>query len=268
MRTQSILFAAFIAAVGLISSNNAAHATSYDFYAPNANGGDATYVVLYSGVDFVEDAHFFYSGGIVALNRDISKNGVLLQGFLGTGDYEYQTTGVPGGNVDADLTMIRGMIGYQWFTPGTRIAGYVGFDWQDHDLNPKDPANPVAGSEGGFLVSGEMETVETKPLYLGLIGQYSTAHDTYWARARAGYRFGRFVIGPEGVFLGSVTYDAQRAGGFISVPLNLARDVYFEVTLSGGYQWIGDDNTNGTDFGGIGGTQDGGYGNIGFSTSF
>jgi hypothetical protein len=267
MKTLNTLYAAGIAAVALVSSSYAVRAESLDFFAPNGGGPDSTYIVLYSGVDIVEDAHFFYSGGIMALNKDISRNGFLLQGFLGTGDYEYDSSSVPGGEVDADLTMLRGMVGYQWFTPGIRVAGYVGVDWQDNDLNPKDPENPVEGSETGFLVSGEFETVESKPFYLGAIGQYSTAHDTYWSQARVGWRFGNFVVGPEGIFMGNITYDAQRAGAFVSVPLNLARDVYFEVTLSGGYQWISDDD-DGQDFGGIGGTSDGAYGNIGFSTAF
>ena len=267
MKTLNTLYAAGIAAVALVSSSYAVQAESLDFYAPNGGGPDSTYIVLYSGVDVVEDAHFFYSGGIVALNKDISRNGFLLQGFIGTGDYEYANSAVPGGNVDADATMLRGMLGYQWFTPGIRIAGYVGVDWQDNDLNPKDPSNPVEGSETGFLVSGEFETVESKPYYLGAIGQYSTAHDTYWSQARVGWRFGNFVIGPEGIFMGNITYDAQRAGGFVSVPINLKRDVNFELTFAGGYQWISDDD-DGTDFGGIGGTSDGAYGNIGFSTAF
>lgn len=258
--------ASLIAALG-VWSGSSAYATSLDFYGPNGAGEDATYIVLYSGVDLVDDAHFFYSGGIVALNRDISRSGFLLQGFVGSGDYEYFTSDVPGGKVDADLTMLRAMLGYQVYSSNMRFALYGGVDWQDNDLNPRDPENPVAGEETGFIASGELETVETRPLYLGLIGQYSTANKTYWSRIRGGYRFRHIVAGPEGVFFGNgeSPYDAQRAGGFVSLPININSDVSFELTAAGGYQWVSED---GGGFGGIGGSSNSAYFNIGFATAF
>ena len=257
-----------VGALALLSSVSSANSTGIDFFAPNGGGEDATFIVTYSGIDFVEDAHFFYSGGIIALNRDISRNGFLLKGFVGTGDYEYLTSDVPGGKVDADATDLSGMLGYQVYSGNYRFAAYAGISWIDNDLNPRDPQNPTAGSETGFAVSGEFDTVQTKPLYMSLIGQYTTAYDTYWSRARVGYRFGTVVVGPEGIFMGDETFDAQRAGGFVSLPISIKRDVTFELTFSGGYQWIGEDEVNGGFFGGPAGTSDGGYGNVNISASF
>lgn len=259
---------AIVGALAFLSSVSSAHAAAIDFFAPNGTGDDATYIVTYSGIDFVEDAHFFYSGGIIALNRDISKNGFLLQGFVGTGDYEYNTDDVPGGKVDADATELSAMLGYQIYSGNYRFAAYVGVGWIDNDLNPKDPENPTAGDETGVAVSGEFDTVETRPIYMSLIGQYTSAYDTYWSRARVGYRFNRIVAGPEGIFMGDETYDAQRAGGFVSVPISVKRDVTFELTFSGGYQWIGEDDLGGNFFGGPAGTTDGGYGNVNISAAF
>ena len=258
---------AIMGALALLGPSNA-NANSIDFFAPNGNGADTTSIVTYSGIDFVEDAHFFYSGGIIALNGDISRNGFLLKGFVGTGDYEYPTSSVPGGNVDADATDLAALAGYQIYSGNYRFAAYVGVNWIDNDLNPKDPTNPTAGSETGFAVSGEFDTVQSRPLYLSLIGQYSTAYETYWSRVRPGYRFGTWVVGPEGIFMGDETYDAQRAGAFVSVPINIKRDVTFELTFSGGYQWIGEDEVDGGFFGGPAGTSDGGYGNVNISAAF
>ena len=79
-----------------------------------------------------------------------------------------------------------------------------------------------------------VETVEPKPIYVGLIGQYSTANRWYWSRARTGYSFGKVVVGPEGIVLGNIGFDAQRAGGFLSFPLKISSSRSLGVAFSAG----------------------------------
>jgi len=229
---------------------------------------DTKSVVSYSGFEAVDSALFYYSGAILAFNQDISRPGFLINGFVGIGDYDYSTTGVPGGKVDGDATWLRGMLGYQTFAWDMRLAAYAGVDWQNNELHPKDTSNPVAGGETGFIIDAEMETLKPSDIYFGLIGQYSTANEWYWSRLRTGYGFGRVIIGPEGILFGNVGFDAQRAGAFLDVPVKLGRDLVFDVTFSGGYQWIGGIGSGGQDGANVGGDSDSGYGNISFYTVF
>jgi hypothetical protein len=108
-----------------------------------------------------------------------------------------------------------------------------------------------------------------------LFGGYSIVNETYWAKSRVGYRFGesrRWKIGPEGAFYGNENSNSQQAGAFITVPLGQS----FEATLSGGYNFVANDdfieevgNSFETfSFGGIGGLTDGGYANVTLSTWF
>jgi hypothetical protein len=95
-----------------------------------------------------------------------------------------------------------------------------------------------------------------------VIGQYSTANKWYWSRARAGYAFGKVVVGPEGVVLGNIGFDARRGGGFVSFPLKINSNRSLWVTVSGGYQWTSSDDSGGQVFGNIGGTGNTPYGGV------
>ena len=102
------------------------------------------------------------------------------------------------------------MVGYQMMIPDYRFTTSVGIDWQDNRLSPEDADNPVSGSKTGFVIQADLETVEPKPIYVGLIGQYSTANRWYWSRARTGYAFGKVVVGPEGIVLGNIGFEGWR----------------------------------------------------------
>lgn len=230
--------------------------------APCAFADGISYTVPYGGVDVIQDAVFAYSGVVVALKQDASWSGFVLQGFIGKGGYSYQTSGVSTGEVDGDATWLRGLVGYQTYSANLRFAGYVGVDWQNNDLSPKDPGNPVSGSATGVMVTGEMESRDAKQLYVNLIGQYSTANDWYWTRARGGYAFGgKLIVGPEGVFFGNVGFNAQRAGGFVTLPVKISGKPV-GITFSGGYQWIGDGDQAGQMFGNVGGSTNSQYGSL------
>ena len=263
---RGITLAGLFFVAGAAAFGSAAHATNLGLYSAN-DTQETEFVWLWSEFDVVSDAHFFESGAIVALNRDLSRAGFVVYLSGGTGDYEYDSSTAPGGTVDADLTILDALLGYQVFTANTRFAAYAGVDWQDHDLTPKDPSNPVSGSEAGFIVRGEIETLEASPFYLSLEGFYSTAYDTYWARVRPGYRFGNTIIGPEGVFSGvdESDYNAQRLGGFVSLPIEIKTNVAFYVTAAAGYEWV---DQGGGEFGGIGGSNDSAYGTLTVATSF
>jgi hypothetical protein len=236
---------------------------------------DPDFMSIYTGFEFVDDANLYYAGFVAAVNGDLARQGFLVQGFGGFGDYDYLNSAVPGGRVNADLTEASGLIGYQFFAGNVRFRGFGGVDWQENDLSPPDPANPVSGSEADFVATASVTTVGPKPLYFDLFGSYSIVNQTYWSKARIGYNFGRVVIGPEGAFYGNENFNSQRAGAFIKFPLAKR----LAVTLAGGFNFVANDEffedlgagferVPSGEFGGLGGITDSGYGNISISTWF
>jgi hypothetical protein len=219
--------------------------------------------VVFSGVDFANDSHVGYTGLITALNRDLGKDGLMFRALGVYAGYEYDTfLGPSRAVIDGDAWIGDIMLGYQVFHSGLRAAVYVGAEYQDHDLTPDDFNNVVNGDEAGFKVVGELDTDDSSRLYVGLIGSYSTAFDSYWARARVGLRHEGYIFGVEGVFGGNEGYDNQRLGGFLNIPVSLG-PLPGEISISGGYQFVDDDD----DTGGLGGSE-GAYGGIGYSFSF
>ena len=216
-----------------------------------------TSTVVFSGVDFAQDSYAAWSGIIVSLERDLSKNGFMFRAVGVNAGYEYDTVG---GEIDGDAWIGDVMLGYQFYHRGIRAAAYIGAEYQDHDLTPNDPTNEVNGDEAGFKVVAELDSPYNSRFYYSLIGSYSTAFDTYWTRARVGLRHDRFLFGVEGGGSGNEGYDAQRIGGFLDFPVPMG-PLAGNVTLNGGYQFADEDAA------GFGGGE-GAYGGIGYSFSF
>ena len=201
-----------------------------------------TWIATYTGADWAKDSFYTYSGAVVSLQRDLSRSGWVFQGFAGYGSYEYHNPSISGGRVDGDVSQLAAMLGYLWVRQGAAFGLYVGGDWTDHDLTPRDPSNSVRGSEFGLRVGGDLRLVGPG-YYFSLEGYYSTAFDTYWSRARAGINTGRFIIGPEGGALGNEGFDAQRLGAFVMFKLDMfGTRTPAELTVHGGYQFLSGDH--------------------------
>ncbi|KAB2849432.1 MAG: cellulose biosynthesis protein BcsS [Hyphomicrobiaceae bacterium] len=185
--------------------------------APNASAGEApSSIVLFSGVDAAPDVIYAYQGIVIALNKDLGRDGFLLKLYSSYVGYEYDTSAVPGGVVDGDGWQGDVMLGYKKGFNHSYAAIFAGVDVQNHRLTPDDPANPVRGTEVGFKIGLDYETLMGLPFYFGANGIYSTAFNTYWARVRAGLPVGHnIIIGPEALALGNDGFDAQRLGGFL-----------------------------------------------------
>jgi hypothetical protein len=216
--------------------------------------------VYFSGLDAVEGSLYTYSGIIVARNGDLSRDGVQFRLYGSWVDFDLNPGDGRGLQGDA-------MIGYKFSRGPMWGSIFVGVDVQDFDLSPDDPTAIVRGTETGFKVSGDLATAYGSPIYASIAGSYSTAFDSYWARARVGHYRNRVTVGPEAIAFGNVDYEAQRLGGFITFhDLNPFNYRPFDLTFSVGNQWVNDDNGGGLD-GGFGGG-DGVYGAIAFSTLF
>ncbi len=192
---------------------------------------------VFAGISAANSATFGYLGGIHAMNGDLSKNGLLMRGMIIYGEYDYKTTAVVGGKVDADAVGVELGVGYQWVNPGSRFSIYGGIDHQNHDLSPNDILNSVRGSTTGAALQAEIETLGS-PWYGSLIGKLSSANDTYWVRGRGGYTFGSLTIGPEVIRSGNDEYRETRLGLFLNVPVSKSS----ALSLSAGHRNSKGDN--------------------------
>ena len=199
---------------------------------PNSSD-DVTRGVWFSGLDFAKGAEYQFLGTIVSLSGDLSKSGPALRVYGSHLTYDLD----PG---TGTAWQGDGMLGYA-FNRGKYSGGvYAGVDVQNFRLSPDDPTARVRGTETGFKVSADVETSkEDLPYYFNLNGNYSTAFQSYWARARAGWNLHKnMTFGPEVIALGSIDFDAQRVGAFASFKLEIIPHRPLELTISGGHQFV------------------------------
>ena len=216
---------------------------------------DAVYpVALVSGYDFVKESFGSYTGLFWAIRGDLARDGVVLR-ILGSYDtYEYDVDSSltkkywPRVAIDGEVWAGDVMLGYQWVRGDFTTGIYLGVEHQDHDLSPDDRTNSVRGSETGFKVAldVEKEVSAYSPYFAEIYGSYSTAFDTYFVEGRLGLPFNRLIVGPEVVFYGDQSGDAQRVGAFLKtdLPPLLFRDTESDVMLSAGYQFTDDSSSS------------------------
>jgi Cellulose biosynthesis protein BcsS len=260
------------AAAALVAAPFAASADGVNKVAPVA-GTDIVYShTVFTGGEVARDSWEGYLGTVWALNRDLSRDGVLFRVLGSYGGYTYDQFCPPGGCVTTPLNFDgrqwQGdfMIGYQWIRSQYDVAVYAGVDFMNHNISPNDPQNPVQGSETGFKVALDIETHRhmNLPHYFGLEGSYSTAFDTYYLLGRAGLARGTTIFGAEGWLLGDETGNAQRLGAFVSFERQVRTDLLAEFTISGGYQWV---DENGRDCGSFFGSE-GAYATLNVTFAF
>jgi Cellulose biosynthesis protein BcsS len=227
----------------------------------------------YSEIDVVEGAYFISTEIYAALKGTWSRPGFILHAYFGAGQYDYPLNDVRGGKVDAVPISADLMIGYYGLLFGQTAYWdvLVGVGVENNELSPNDPSNPVRGSEVGFKVAAEIEADDEQRFYYHLEGDYTTAFDTYWSRARIGHNFGKLIVGPEGTLFGDKTFDSQRIGGFFRFPLRLFRNFEPAVIVASGYEFVHENDVGPGDvegFGGVGGSGNGPYGTVSLEFDF
>jgi hypothetical protein len=249
MKAQHVAVAAFLAAAGY---NVSAGAADLDAVYDGPVGG-AHSTIVFAGIDGRENSYDLYAGLYHALNGDIDADGFLVRLFGLYGEYDYDSDTVGIGNVDGDVGYVDAMVGYQMTQDGFVFRGFLGVEYEDHDLSPSDPSNSNEGGDVGVKLLGEIETATGAPYYANLFGSYGSAKDSYFVRARVGQDFGGFVVGPEGQLNGNDEYDEQRIGAFVTLE-NLGQ---VQISASAGYS----DTDNSWGGGSL-------YGTLEVSTSF
>lgn len=220
--------------------------------------------VIFNSSEYKSDTNYSYLGAVHALNRNLGSDGLLLRVMGSYGNYEYDTIG--GTHIDTDHFGGEVGLGYQIYSGGLRLAAYAMADYQNHDRTGFDALSVVVDDEWGFKGQLEAETAASAPLYIGLTGNYSTAFDSYWSRARVGWNLGsaawNLTIGPEVMGLGNADFDQVRYGAFISGLPTLFSLIFggdSKMAISGGYA-----ESSGTGQGG----EDSVYGTVSSSFKF
>jgi hypothetical protein len=217
--------------------------------------------VFFTGFDAVEGARYAFAGVVVALNNDISRDGWAVRAYGSWVGYDLNPG--DGRGWQGDL-----MLGYRFVREHYYGGIYAGIDYQNYQLDPDDPTAEVRGTEVGLKIAAELATTRQGPYYFALHGNYTTAFDTYWARARAGLTHRGVTFGPEGSVVGNVEFDAQRLGGFITFDIKLLPTRSVEVTLSAGHQFLSGSATEANGGSSSSGGGEGAYATIAFSVLF
>ena len=200
-------------------------------------------VIFYSH-DRRDGANYNALGWYHALNNDLSLSGLYTRAAVGVGQYDYTNPrNITGTLFDADAGL-----GYRYVTQHLVIGGFTALHVRDRNLSAIDPANNV-GTDWGVRF-GLDATGSYGNLYYSAMGQISTVEWAIWSRYRLGYKFDRFTIGPEFVFLNDAQFTERRMGGFLMVQVcdKLSASFYF-----GSADFGSSNGGNGnTPYGGIG----------------
>ena len=210
--------------------------------------------IIWAGADFAASSYYSYIGGFTALSgQDIfTENGWLLRLGAAYGGYEYDTPAVPGGNLSVDMIGGDAMVGYSHVFNSGRLSLYLGGNVEDHETSATDPGNSIKGFYAGAKALVELSYNPLEKIKLNATGSYSTANDSYWTRASAGYDFGPFTIGPDITHMGNKEFEQTRKGFVLS-------DIKLDFVTLQVYTGYADNKSKG---------EDSIYGGLGLSTSF
>jgi hypothetical protein len=200
-------------------------------------------IASYYGVDVAKDIWVVYSGGVMALNGDLTRDGVVARAFGYYADYSFDQSGTETDGTDRALDV---MLGYQKYFGTVSAIGYIGMEVRDIDNTPSDPTSKLEGTQTGFKVATEIETEdEDSPFYGSVDASYSTAFNSWYAQLRAGPNMKRIKFGPEGALFSDEGELTTRVGAFAIIPFNLRPTMPAEISFDAGYQFVEDNGDSG-----------------------
>lgn len=188
---------------------------------------------LYFGVDATTNGGLVGYSGILYAPGGMDTSGLRVSVYGLYGKYRYANED-DGSTFKARFASVDALVGYSRVFNNGAATLSVGANYQNHNVSPPDPDNPVQGEKLGFKVQGDFWTNPTeRTLVLG-IGSYSTAFNTYYSILKFGYDFFGlgFFIGPEVVALGNQRTDQQRVGLHVT-GIQIAHRV--SLAVSGGW---------------------------------
>ena len=183
--------------------------------------------------------------GTIAPFSKLEESGVRvrLSGLLGTYSYVASTAGI--GRVRGGQESGSFLVGYEWVTRNTTFAVFGGGEISNNHIDKFDAQNKSVGMAGGFKIGADFYTNPTDYTMVAGVLSYSTAHQSYYSRFKAGLAIAdRIFVGPEVLFLGDNFYSQWRVGAHVTgVKLGAV-----QFGISGGYV---SDRVRGTGYYGI-----------------
>lgn len=207
----------FVAAVAAVSigwtglSVGVAHADGHGGY--NSK-------VVYAGISGHEDTIAGFAGFIWATGGNLDASGLMLRASALYVDYDFASTLAASGTANGTIGRGSVSIGYQFVSGGAALSIYGGVDYQDRNISPAAADTGTLNDDVGFIAAARLSTVGSVSMPASIEGNYSTANDTYWAKAKIGHRFNGMQIGPEVAVLGDEDYNAVRIGGYTGIDLS------------------------------------------------
>jgi len=172
---------------------------------------------IWLGFGFKSHVYAGYGGGVWAPNGSLDSDGFQLRGELLYVDYHFNTTLSPTGTASGQLDRANAQVGYQIVRSGIASSLFVGPDYQDFSVSPGSASNSRLSDKVGLIATGRVANIGTPRIPFSVEGNYSTANDTYWAKAKTGMNFGQIAAGPEIAILGNVAFDEARYGMYTSI---------------------------------------------------
>jgi len=164
---------------------------------------------LYFGTDVNTNGGLVGYSGLLYAPKGMDYSGFRLALFGLYGKYRYDNDDTPPQTFKARFGSVDILGGYSkvWDAGSATVA--IGANYQNHDVSPFDPSNPVQGTAWGVKVQGDFYVNPTEVTLVSGIASYSTAFRTYYSILKFGYDFfGKgFFIGPEIVALGNERTD-------------------------------------------------------------
>jgi hypothetical protein len=186
---------------------------------------------LWTGVDASSHVWLLYGGMTVAPHSDMFSDGVRLRMATGMGAYRY--TGDRGSvtmSFRAETAFADVLVGYLKRLGPLTAKAFVGASAIEHDVRPLDRENPVQGLAYGPKAVVELWLNMGPAAWSSLDVNWTSAHQTYAARARAGYLvFESVSIGLEARINGNALDKDARGGLFVRYAWTGG-----EVSLAGG----------------------------------
>lgn len=163
-------------------------------YSAPVRADDPGYVTrdLWIGASYTQNMGFVYSGGTLSPFSGLYDEGLKLRASAGYGGYRFERKQTAG-----TITFTNALIGYQWQLGYVTTKLFGGVSYIDH--RAWSPIGPVDdGKEWGPRLQTELWYDKGGSYWASLNLGATTAHNTYAARARVGYRFNSDIsLGPE-----------------------------------------------------------------------
>jgi len=186
---------------------------------------------FWAGADASAHVWLIYTGATVAPYGDMFRDGLRLRAAAGYGAYTYR--GERFGQIQsfkAETVFSDMLVGYLKRLGPLTAKAFVGASLIQHDLHPFDLQNPVQGLAYGPKAVAEFWLNMGPAAWSSLDLNWTSAHQTYAGRVRAGYRFlDEVSFGAEARVNGNALDKDARGGLFVRYEWDGG-----EISLAGG----------------------------------